>query len=380
MGFFGIIMISVAVSFTLLRSLWVRRLEGVVEKKKRGKKELANLTQRHSSRLESLHHLEKQVSGLLDLFESARDFSECLSLDAIAALLCQRVLPDLPFQRMKIIQQQKALDGSMIPLKFEISADGVKKMETPLLEDEEPLRRITGRKQMLQDDENWIFPLIQEENLESCMVVEGAEREDLAKFEVLVSYLILQAKKVRLYETVRDLSIRDELTGVFVRRHFLERFEEELRRSIKHDLPLAVLMLDIDHFKRYNDEYGHLAGDSVLKQVTHLLQESLRKVDIVARYGGEEFIVILPESKRSGAFEVAERIRSSIARNNFRVFSEETRVTISLGISLFPDDIASRLPSNDYADLAFDLVQCADKALYRAKEEGRNRVIVYHET
>jgi len=164
-----------------------------------------------------------------------------------------------------------------------------------------------------------------------------------------------------------------------VRRHFLERFHDELKRSIKYQLPLALLMLDIDHFKRYNDEFGHLVGDATLKEVAALLRDSLRKVDIVARYGGEEFVAVLPETNAAGAVEVAERIRSSIARHRVKVYDVETQVTVSIGIALFPVDIPDSQRHRYYEYLAFDLIRHGDKALYRAKEEGRNRVFKFQD-
>jgi diguanylate cyclase (GGDEF)-like protein len=236
-----------------------------------------------------------------------------------------------------------------------------------------------SRDELVPRGEKWVFPLILEGEVNAILGVEGASSEDLVKFEVLVSHLVLQVKKIRLYETVKELSIVDGLTGVYVRRHFLERLDEELKRTIKYQLPLAVLMLDIDHFKRYNDEFGHLVGDATLKEVASLLRESLRKVDIVARYGGEEFIAVLPETHAEGAHEVAERIRSNIARHSFKVYDVETKVTVSIGISFFPSDIAGEKATSYYADLAFDLIRHADRALYRAKEEGRNRVFQYRD-
>jgi diguanylate cyclase (GGDEF)-like protein len=227
--------------------------------------------------------------------------------------------------------------------------------------------------------ENWIFPLVLEGHIAALMWVEGAHGEDLVRFEVLVAHLILQLKKIQLYETVKSLAIVDGLTGLYVRRYFLERFNEEVQRSIRFGLPLTVLMLDIDHFKRYNDEFGHLVGDATLKEVAAILRNNLRKVDVVARYGGEEFIAVLPETTGKAAVEVAERIRSSIARHRFRVYDVEAKATVSLGISLYPDDIPADKRKEFYPDLGFDLIRHADRALYRAKEEGRNRIYRYQE-
>jgi diguanylate cyclase (GGDEF)-like protein len=197
---------------------------------------------------------------------------------------------------------------------------------------------------------------------------------------VLSAFLTLQVSKIRLYSSVKELAIRDSLTHVFVRRHFLERFAEELKRSVKFSIPLAVLMLDIDHFKRYNDEYGHIAGDATLKQVASILSLSLRKVDIVGRYGGEEFIVVIPETKKDGAIEICERIRSNIARNTFKIYNTETRVTASIGLALFePEKMQGVSESAETEKFGYQLIQKADKALYQAKEEGRNQVVLLNE-
>ena len=361
---------------------WRQVLEREMKLSQKALGELDQLKEKHHSRLESLHHLEKQVSGLLGLFEIARDFNDSLSYEAIQDLLTKRVMPEMPFRRFRIFlfdPGQEIAKGRCV-----ISAFKDDSYQPPfaheLSENEQhQIEGVRASKRMLQNDKDLILPLLADGEMAAAMLVEGIQPDDLAKFEVLSAYMALQVRKIKLYETVKELSIRDGLTGVFVRRHFHERFDEELKRSIKYSLPLAVLMLDIDLFKRYNDEYGHLAGDATLKQTAQLLCESLRKVDIVARYGGEEFVVVIPDARKTGAHEVAERIRSSIARHQFKVFNDQTKVTVSIGIALFPEDALHGHTATDTSQLAFELIQCADKALYRAKEEGRNRVVFYQD-
>ena len=139
-------------------------------------------------------------------------------------------------------------------------------------------------------------------------------------------------------------------------------------------------MLDIDHFKRYNDSHGHLAGDVALKQVAFLLNENLRKVDIVARYGGEEFVVVIPETMREGAHEAVERIRSSIARYHFDAHGQQTQVTVSLGIAIYPSEDLNVAEGDNMKSVSEELIRQADEAMYRAKEEGRNQVRFYEPT
>ncbi len=363
--------------FIQYRDQWQRQLLAESSESLLIQKDLDGLKQKHHSRLESLHHLEKQVAGLLDLFEIARDFNDCLSLDSVTQIMHKKVLPELPFEKMYLAVMEKGPDANAPPL-FSISqAEGVKSYEeisVPGLP--ELLERASHEKHMVKEDTRWSFPMIIDGRMASCLIVEKAQPDDLAKFEVLTAYLTLQVKKIRLYETVRELAIRDGLTGCFVRRHFMDRLEEELKRCTKYGLPLSVLMLDIDQFKRYNDDHGHLAGDATLKQVAQLLRESLRKMDIVGRYGGEEFVMVLPETRRDGAHEVAERIRSSIARHPFKVYSEETRVTVSIGVAVFHESASGSAAGGNIRETGFELIKRADQYLYRAKQEGRNRVVV----
>jgi diguanylate cyclase (GGDEF)-like protein len=194
---------------------------------------------------------------------------------------------------------------------------------------------------------------------------------------VLASQLALHIKKIKLYETVREISIIDGLTQVFVRRHFLERFQEELRRAFRYQFSLTVLMVDVDHFKSYNDKFGHLVGDQTLRQVAQLIRENVRRVDVIGRYGGEEFVIVAPEINLAKGLELAERIRSAVARKRFYLFDEETQVTVSMGLSSFPDDLKDSSTSEYSERCLTELIQKADQALYRAKEEGRNRVVKY---
>lgn len=167
-------------------------------------------------------------------------------------------------------------------------------------------------------------------------------------------------------EQLERLSVTDELTGLANRRHLTAELERELQRSDRHKRSFAVLMLDVDRFKHFNDTYGHPAGDAVLKRLAVLLRTSARDVDTVARYGGEEFLVILPETAAQGAELIAERIRSAAEQDRFIPHAESTEmsVTVSIGYSVFPGH--ARTPEA--------MIEAADQALYRSKQGGRNRV------
>ena len=224
----------------------------------------------------------------------------------------------------------------------------------------------------------WLFPLFIERQLIAVLVIEGGNTNDFQKFEILASQLALQVKKIRLYETVKETSILDGLTNVFVRRHFLERFHEELKRAVRYRFPLSVLMVDVDHFKSYNDQFGHLVGDRALREVAQIIRANIRRVDVIGRYGGEEFLIIAPEIEKKQGFELAERIRSAVARKRFQLYDEEMQLTVSIGLSSFPEDLAvSAINISEFSeDFISLLIEKADRALYQAKEEGRNRVVV----
>lgn len=173
----------------------------------------------------------------------------------------------------------------------------------------------------------------------------------------------------RKNEELEQLAVRDGLTGLYNYRYLQEAVQTEVNRSERHGYSLCLMMVDVDHFKQYNDHNGHLHGDEVLKIVGHILGERARRSDTVARYGGEEFCVILPETSFDFAAKIAEDVRRLVENYPFQNRDKQPlgRVTISLGIAEFPADGAS----------ARALLDRADQALYRAKTEGRNRVRLY---
>ncbi len=170
----------------------------------------------------------------------------------------------------------------------------------------------------------------------------------------------------RLNRELKQSADQDGLTGLFNHRYFLHALDVEVARATRHGRRLALILLDVDHFKNYNDTQGHPAGDRVLRQLADVLRESQREENVCARYGGEEFVVLLPETDREGAVVLAERIRSTV--ESLPAVGGETqplqRISVSLGVACFPED------GRDAATL----VHHADEALYQAKADGRNRV------
>ena len=202
-----------------------------------------------------------------------------------------------------------------------------------------------------------IFPLRAGETTVGTLT-EPAQKE--------LSMLALQAAealvRTRLYEHAERLATTDGLTGLLNRRSFNAQLEARLREAQRYRKPLSLLLLDIDHFKKVNDGFGHPAGDAVLRGVARVVQSQARGTDMVARYGGEEMALVLPETDASGARVIAERIRSAVAQARHQTEQGALQVTLSIGVATWP--------STD-ADV---LLEHADKALYRAKQGGRNRV------
>ncbi|HVR62629.1 MAG TPA: GGDEF domain-containing protein [Polyangia bacterium] len=167
------------------------------------------------------------------------------------------------------------------------------------------------------------------------------------------------------HEEIYRLTTIDGLTQIFNKRYFLENLEREIARSQRYRRALSLVMFDIDHFKKINDSYGHLAGDYVLKLLASTVKSKIRREDLFARYGGEEFAIVLPEIDGENARAFAEKIRQIVEKQDFRFENARIRVTISMGVSSIDDEIAD----------AAALIKRADERLYEAKTAGRNRVL-----
>jgi diguanylate cyclase (GGDEF)-like protein len=162
------------------------------------------------------------------------------------------------------------------------------------------------------------------------------------------------------------LSITDSLTGLYNRKHLMESLSGEIGRASRYEHPFVLLIIDIDHFKKFNDTYGHLAGDEVLRKMGNLFQKSIRSCDYAARYGGEEFIIFMPEIGQDEGMKAAERIRAGLAKEKIDANGHSVAVTISVGVAAFPE----------HGDNAQGIISKADAALYQAKRRGRDRVVV----
>ena len=201
------------------------------------------------------------------------------------------------------------------------------------------------------------------------------KRELFSRIDVGMRYVQLQQKLMEANHKLRILSITDGLTQILNRRALLERLEEELYRASRENVFFCLIMLDIDHFKRVNDEYGHQAGDKVLVEVVNRVKSKLRPYDIIGRYGGEEFLVGIFGADKETGIKKAENFRKCVDEKEFVYNGKKLKISISLGVSC--QKIGDT--KNDILQLLDDLTKKADDALYKAKETGRNKVVCFCE-
>ena len=232
---------------------------------------------------------------------------------------------------------------------------------------------VYGRKVKLKGAESLlVLPLLSGETAVGTFMLAARRRHRFGKdvremLGVIASQVAVSIQNGLMYEQMKTMATTDGLTGLTNHRTFQERFAELLDRAERHGRQAAMLLCDVDHFKKVNDTYGHPVGDQVLRQVARVVRSAVRKVDIPARYGGEEFAVVLEETGLDGAMRLAERIRSDVGAMVIESDKGSFQVTMSIGIATFPDDGSNRAT----------LIEHADQALYNAKESGRNRCVSY---
>ncbi|MFC1594767.1 GGDEF domain-containing protein [Candidatus Omnitrophota bacterium] len=212
-----------------------------------------------------------------------------------------------------------------------------------------------------------IFPVNTHKKALGFFAVKGITDSDKERMNILLDQLSLSLRRAWLYQEIEQLAITDSLTKLFTRRYFMERYYEEVQRAQKHDLELSFLMIDVDNFKSINDQYGHLTGDLILREVAGIIKANTREIDLAGRYGGEEFSVVFTDSSKEASIVVAERICKAVGKKAIKAYDEKFAVTISIGISTFPED-------------SHDPQECIDKAdwsLYRAKKMGKNQVCTF---
>jgi diguanylate cyclase (GGDEF)-like protein len=189
---------------------------------------------------------------------------------------------------------------------------------------------------------------------------------DLVKIgDTIFKYLAEGNLESAYHEEIYRLTIVDGLTEIHNKRYMLEYLDRELSRCLRYGRPLALVMFDLDHFKKVNDTFGHFAGDTVLRAVSAVVRDRIRREELFARYGGEEFAIVLPETPRDAALLFAEKVRLLVVENPVAFEAQQIPVTVSLGVGTISPTVKT-VP---------DLIEAADKNLYKAKNQGRNRVV-----
>jgi len=226
------------------------------------------------------------------------------------------------------------------------------------------------------------LPLVQEQRIVGCLLFGDTQADRFLPnsatdfLQHLGSVISICIDMTLLRDRLKYSSLNDALTGINNRRFFEQRLPEEISRSKRTETPISCLFVDVDHFKHFNDTYGHATGDLILKQVAGIIRKELRATDVVGRYGGEEFVVLLPNTDNQRAAEIAERIRKCIQKHRYKYEDHSLQVTVSIGIADF-QKFADK--NKTLAEIGQSLVAAADSALYKAKQSGRNCVAVNSE-
>jgi diguanylate cyclase (GGDEF)-like protein len=213
-------------------------------------------------------------------------------------------------------------------------------------------------------------PLISEHKFLGILRIDNSapsfySQDDLRFLATVCDLGAVALENGELFQRTRDLAIHDELTRLYTKGYFLGHLKEECKKGFRQDIIFSLLMLDIDYFKNYNDKFGHTSGDIVLKNLSRTITDFLKDSNsMISRFGGEEFCIILPFQDKSSAYKIADELRVKIEKTKIVLRKQETHITVSIGVASFPQDTTD----------AYELILRADKAMYEAKQKGRNRV------
>lgn len=370
--------------------LFSRKKIGVLEKKADATEKIKEATNLLKSKQTKAEGFNRALSGRLERYRSLREigelFSAELSFDAICQLAVDcayKVIPNsetcLLFMVDEIKQQLQltaSKSNSQLPRikskNGDIFDQWVFKERQPLnvpdinedfrfdykpLSGERPFSSLIS------------VPLISQFRIIGILRVNSKQKnayafDDLRLLDFISDLVSSAINNALLYKKAEELSIKDSLTGFYIHRYLRRRLEEETERARVTHAPLSIIMMDIDHFKDYNDRYGHSAGDKVLLGISEIIRNNITDGYVTARYGGEEFVMVLPNAGRETAGKLAEKIREEIRSHSFILRCKETKVTISAGVASYSEEIKS----------SEELLKAADFYLYQAKKSGRNRV------
>ncbi|MBP9733701.1 MAG: sensor domain-containing diguanylate cyclase [Candidatus Omnitrophica bacterium] len=384
----GVHIVTVALLY-----LWLKHITDKIGREKLAKmmerdriQESLNLAQKA---LEERSRLLAALSRKLERLQYMREFSDHLksadNLEATGRIIVQEVAGLVPeadrvllyvseesSEGLGLIAQMNRRGGEEKAKRGNEFDDWVIKRSQPLLIEDirTDFRFLKDASEHSLDRSLCAVPLVSKSTVCGVLRLTSEEpgmfqTDDLRLMDIVADLSAVVIRNILLYQKTRELSIIDSLTDCYLLRYVQERVTEEIQRSARHSTPFSIIMADIDHFKKYNDEFGHTAGDFVLRNVADLLRAGTGPTDIVGRYGGEEFIIILPQKSAAEAAVVAEALRASIEAKPFKLRRETRTITMSFGVAQYPSDGVTR----------DELIQKADERLYQAKRSGRNRVV-----
>jgi diguanylate cyclase (GGDEF)-like protein len=328
---------------------------------------LYQLERRRAQQLEVINAIARQTTAVLDLKELLLKvcslIQKAFQVSHVSVLL--REEDDLVLRAHDGHLTPRILEGGRLPANTGLWGKALAAGKTVIEDDVHMVPEYVGL--FAETGSRMCIPLVSFGQTLGALVLDNAEPQtfragDVQSLESVADICATAIQNAYYVDRVRQLAYIDGLTGIFNRRFFEIRISEEIERSRRFEGGMAVIMLDIDHFKRLNDEFGHLLGDEVLRQVSSIFNQQLRKIDVVCRYGGEEFAILLPQTNLEHSLSVAEKLRRLVETWQFPGVPRP--VTISAGTASYPDHGTTR----------DDLVKAADAGLYAAKQAGRNRV------
>ncbi len=330
--------------------------------------------------------LEEKLARYSVLREVAEALSAVLSIDDIAALIIEKTIKVLGRNGRVLLFLVDSNKQDLMLLASNARDEAVIKTKKGDVFDRWVLRY---RKSLIIEDvkRDFRFPvegiveasgvfnslistsLVSESRVTGILRVDAAKefvfsQDDLRLLDIIANLGAVAIQNSKLYARTQELAIKDGLTGLKVRRFFMESFHREVKRAARKKEQLSLLILDIDHFKEYNDKYGHTAGDLVLKYLSGVIADQLDNTDVAGRYGGEEMAILLWAKTKKEAVMHAEKIRRLIGQRPVTLSGHDANITVSIGISTFPED----------AILEEELIRVADTRLYKAKTGGRDKV------
>ncbi len=329
---------------------------------------LYSLEQRKAAQLETINLIARQTTAVLDINELLAKVSslvlQAFPVDHVAIYL--REAESLVFLEHRGRLTPAESQGSSFPLATGLCGRALM-TERPVLENDVKSAKdyVPGFKETQSE---LCIPLLSFGETVGVLCLESSKVNafhpgDIPALESVADICANAVQNARYVQRMRQMAYADGLTGIFNRRQFETRIAEEIERTSRYQHNMSVIMFDIDHFKRLNDEFGHLLGDDVLRQVSNVLGQNLRKADVPCRFGGDEFAVIVPEANGEEAFAVADKLRKVISQILFP--GVPRAVTITAGVASYPANGKTR----------DELVKAADEALYAGKQAGRNTVV-----